>query len=289
MSPIPAELATAKKNFFSTCIADICRAIEGDSLVGAFTLICCAIGALAEIQYLADGSPPAFMHDNAKYREWVRRWIKVPINANCDPQHLYGVRCALAHTHGASRALRGAGFSGYAFTHDDPARHWTIDGQRPNHVLVLNLETLLAELSLATWNFFDNVVVPVAAEPAVVQELQDLMSVVSTAPGGGARFIDTRDYADIHKALARWDHPTPTINALEADIVGLYQRRRAALPGTGAGGLAVTLVPTATGGGHHGFPEITNPTIFTNSSRSASLKNKVIECLVAFLSSLKDQ
>ncbi len=298
--PIIAQLAKAKKNFFSTCIADMYRAIEGDSLVGSFTLIACAIGALAEIAHLSNGSPlvptdtggTRKKRDNEKYREWVTSWL-VPINGRCNPKYLYSIRCALAHTHGASDSLRGEDFSGYAFTHDEPTKHWDVYGTAPNKVLTLNLETMLAELSLATWNFFDSIAPLPAVEADLIKELEDLITVVSMAPLHGIRQVDTRPYAELHGGLARWDlSTTPTIPELESDIVRFYKRRKTApMPPIGT---LITFVPAATGGGHSMLPEGITPTVHTTTAttattttNSSSLTDNLIDRLVAFLVKFK--
>jgi hypothetical protein len=295
LSTIREQLAKAKKNFFSTCIADIYRAIEGDSLVGSFTLIACAIGALAEIAHLSNGSPQVAKagvgmrdkHDNEKYRDWVSSWI-VPRNSHCNPQYLYWIRCALAHTHGVSDSLRAAGFSGYAFTHDEPTKHWNVNGTTPNQILTLNLETLLAELSLATWDFFDTITPLTAVEAAVGKELEDLISLVSMAPTLSERHVDTRTYTQIHSGLARWDLTmTPTIAELESDIVRFYKRRKiASNHGTGP---LITFVTEATGGGHSMLPEGGVPTLLAapTTSSSISLTDNLVDWLVSFLLKFK--
>lgn len=295
MSSIREQLAKAKKNFFSTCIADIYRAIEGDSLVGSFTLIACAIGALAEIAHLSNGSPRVpkdtggtrKKYDSEKYKEWVSSWI-VPLNARCNPEYLYWIRCALAHTHGVSDSLRADGFAGYAFTHDEPTKHWDVYGTAPNAVLTLNLETLLAELSLATWSFFDTIAPLPAVESDVIKKLRDLISVLSMAPSpaAGERHVDSRTYFEMHSGLEKLDLPTaPTVSELEADIVQFYKRRKIAP--SSSSGPTLTVVSEATGGGHSQFPEASMSTVLTvttiATSTSSSLTDRLVDSLVSFL------
>ncbi len=252
---------TSKKNFFSTCIGDLYRAVDGDCLVGAFTLAACAVGALSTLEHVAGGSPQVLRRgrmvdkpDNEIFREWVEQWIR-PLNGTCNALQLYWIRCALAHTHGVSDSLRSrAGIDGYVFTHDEPALHWTI---RPlsagRSAVCLNLESLVAEVSLAAWNFFGGMTVAAGAEPATEAELKDLMSLLDMGSGTATRLPDPRTYAEIHPALSIWDaSAAPNLIDIRETIHRLYKRHKCAamlgMPGSAQSTLCV-FVPLATGGG----------------------------------------
>lgn len=220
---ISDELKHAKDNFFHTCIADIFRAIEGDCLLGAFTLTVCGIGALSNLANVAKGSPES--KDNVIYKQWVEEWIKNKLNSSCDPAVLYAYRCALVHTHGSASAFTKLGLNAFVMTHDQVHLHWVkqvITG--PNDAPTLNLESLVAEFTIAAFNFFDEVKVSMGHESATEKELKNLIAGLhfegSTAT---AREVDKRLYGEKHKSLRLFDDTTvPAISSIENEIHSLY-------------------------------------------------------------------
>lgn len=140
------DLSLLKYHFFNTSITDILRAIRGKSFLGAFTLSMCSIDAMA---YLYNDLPNEEIGDN--FRNWVKKWI-VPINSDCKPDILYALRCGLVHTYGFAKAMENCGLEGFYYVHNQPNKHWK---QRHANVFVLNLDSHIAELIIAAYNFFD--------------------------------------------------------------------------------------------------------------------------------------
>lgn len=134
-----------KQCFFDTAIADIYRAIRGGSLIGAFTLSMCSVDAMA---YLSNVLPNKGNREN--FEKWIQDWM-TPLNSKCRPDVLYAVRCGLVHTYGYAERMGAIGIQGFSLTHNHPAQHWT----QPNpNTVVLNLDSLVAEVTIAAYHFF---------------------------------------------------------------------------------------------------------------------------------------
>lgn len=175
-----------KRLFFSTAIGDIHRAIDGRSLVGAFTLGMCAIGALSYLHYadcdkekpttrislgercvnclcrllgIREVSQSAGIGDARLFRTWVKNWLRKTNNKykNFDNK-LYGVRCGLVHTFGMSESLDTVDVQGFQFVHGIHADHWKEikDKSTGTRAYRLNLESFVSELVVAAYAFFDN-------------------------------------------------------------------------------------------------------------------------------------
>lgn len=226
MTELKMNLEIAQKTFFSTCVADIYRAVDGGCLLGAFTLTLCGIAALSELAWIADGRTE---DDHSKmYRCWVKQWIVKKSNKKCNPFALYGIRCALVHTHGSSKALKEANIDGYFLEHDNKQEHWQKKtlGDTTKFGYTVNLESLIAEMTFGAASFFKEVTPVAGHEQAFQKALKDLISLVSTqGTTVTQRVLDTRPYAEIHSALAIWDAPNneATIDSIESAIHEIFR------------------------------------------------------------------
>lgn len=223
------DFSILKLCFFDTAIADIYRAIRGGSLIGAFTQSMCAIDAMA---YLCDALPGE--GTRANFERWVQDWI-VPLNGNCRPDVLYALRCGLVHTYGYADAMNRCGVRGFSYTHNHPERHWA--QPRPD-VYILNLDSHVAEVTVAAYTFFDKLKVNCAADSArarsVIDRAQKLIYVksyiqVQVDPAGQVLIlpvIRTQDrFAKMDAALASLDDQSqPQVDTIVDAIRKIYHK-----------------------------------------------------------------
>jgi hypothetical protein len=170
--------------FFATSIKDIYRAIRGGALLGAFSLSVCSIDAMA---FLGDALPGK--GTKANFIKWVEDWMG-PLNSRCKPDVLYGVRCGLVHTYSYGKALEDCGVERIIFTHNKPRSHWDYEHQL--NTLQLKLESHIAEMTVAAFDFFKNLDTICATYRAFENELimranqltyvQSITSAVSKGP-----------------------------------------------------------------------------------------------------------
>lgn len=111
------NLQQLKKSFFNTAIADIPRAIEGGSIIGAYILTFCLIDYMGWIEY--GGGPRSF-------NRWVaQRMGPIQNHYQYDEivSELYSVRCGLIHTYGPSRHILKKDYEGYRLNLIEPSAH----------------------------------------------------------------------------------------------------------------------------------------------------------------------
>lgn len=156
------DVSGVKYRFFDMAIADISRAIRGRSLMGAFTLSMCAIDAMA---YIRKPLPKKGPREN--FKKWVNDWM-VPLNGNCRPDVLYALRCGLVHTYGYAEAMRKCGLHAFNYVHNHPQDHWD---QPVAGSYVLNLETHVAEVTVAAFKFFDDLALLCAQDSTLDEEV----------------------------------------------------------------------------------------------------------------------
>jgi len=161
---LATDFSLIERSFFSTAIADTCRAIRGGSYMGAFTLSMCAIDAMA---YLRNALPSK--GSRANFMTSVQDWI-VPLNKACRPDVIWALRCGLVHTYGYANAMRNCGMRGYWYTNDRPADHW---GETAPDYYTLNLDSHVAETTVAAFNFFESMPALCAQRVGLEQEFAD--------------------------------------------------------------------------------------------------------------------
>lgn len=224
------DLSVVKRCFFDTSIADIYRAIRGGSLIGAFTQSMCAIDAMA---YLYDALPGKGNRKN--FERWVRDWI-APLNAKCRPDALYSLRCGLVHTYGYADAMKRCGVTGIQYTHNNPKLHWT---QPEPNVYILNLDSHVAEVTVAAFAFFNRLQLTCSADSArarsVIDRVQKLIYVqkyirVQNGPAGEVVILTTipfkARFAEMDAALASLDNQrSPQVDIIISDIRKIYTQR----------------------------------------------------------------
>lgn len=162
--PMTDFLSLLKFSFFDMAIADIYRAIRGGSMMGAFTQSMCVIDAMAHIYNPLPGKT-----GDLNFKEWVKDFM-VPLNKNCCPKVLYAFRCGLVHVYGYGRAMKSARVEDFAFIHGRPELHWA---RLEPDTYILNLDSHVAEVTVAAYNFFDKLETSCAGDPEQKSSLMD--------------------------------------------------------------------------------------------------------------------
>jgi len=222
------DVPGVKYRFFDMAIADIIRAIRGRSLMGAFTLSMCAIDAMA---YIRKPLPKKGPGEN--FKKWVEDWI-VPLNGNCRPDVLYALRCGLVHTYGYAKAMRKCGLHAFTYVHNQPQDHWD---QPAANSCVLNLESHVAEVTVAAFNFFDDVALLCAQDSTLDEEVggrAGMLTVIhmleaeNQGPGRlliRHQVVTKRIYADMEPALAPLDNDgKDLLPEMESSIRRIYSQ-----------------------------------------------------------------
>jgi hypothetical protein len=222
------DVSGVKYRFFDMAIADIIRAIRGRSLIGAFTLSMCAIDAMACIRYR-----PTKRGYGENFKKWVEDWV-VPLNGNCRPDVLYALRCGLVHTYGYAQAMRKCGVHGFDYVDGQPQHHWD---QRVANRYVLNLESHVAEVTVAAFKFFDDLAFLCAEDSTLDSEVAGRAGTLivihkyeAEYPGPGRlllkhQVVTKRRYADMEPALAPLDNDgKDLLPAMESSIRRIYSQ-----------------------------------------------------------------
>ncbi len=182
-----ADIAYHKRNFFNTAIADILRAIDGCSKIGAFTLTFCLIDYLAwlEFGHTADLK--------GHFSKWVQKRLTPHyIFYKNYGEELYSVRCALVHTYGPSKEMINQKFQGYQLHAEYVGMHL----QKVNSgVLKLCLYSLLTDVIYAAHLFFEELNKNANAE--IMDRLQKQIIILEAEP--------PLYYKDMHRALTVFD------------------------------------------------------------------------------------
>ena len=222
------DVPGVKYRFFDMAIADIIRAIRGRSLMGAFTLSMCAVDAMA---YLHNALPSNGSGDY--FKRWVQDWM-VALNQSCRPDVLYALRCGLVHTYGYSNAMRRCGLRGFWYVHDKPTAHW-VETEPGYHTL--NLESHVAEVTVAAFNFFDDLALLCAQDSTLDEEVGgragtlNLIHKYEAEYQGPGRLlvrhqiVTKRIYADMEPALAPLDNDgKDLLPEMESSIRRIYSQ-----------------------------------------------------------------
>jgi len=176
------EIDRLKRNFFSTAVADVYRAIDGNSRIGSFILTFCLIDHLAWIEY---GDNPG------TYNKWIKKRL-VPVNHfyKGNDKELYSLRCGLIHNHGPSRW--GEDFKPYRLRPCDPAFHMQ---QLNDEVRFVCLYTLVTDVIYAAHIMFEEM-----KENANVDQIRRLQKQIKIL---GDSLV--KPYKEMHDALSVFD------------------------------------------------------------------------------------
>ena len=158
----------------------------------------------------------------------------VPLNGNCRPDVLYALRCGLVHTYGYGREMRKCGLHGFTYVHDQPQDHWN---QAVANTCVLNLESHVAEVTVAAFEFFDDLAFLCAQDSTLDEEVGGRAGTLTLIhkydverPGPGRllvrhQVVTKRIYANMEPALAPFDKGAKDLlPAMESSIRRIYSQ-----------------------------------------------------------------
>ncbi len=188
-------LQQVKHSFLELAIGGIYQAIKGGSYMGGFILGACAIDTMGFLQFGNSNS----MGMGSRYRMWCKKWLQ-PVNPQVNPKVLYELRSGLVHSYGYSHPPKHkpqAKITNYTYTRYQPERHWESDEE--GHY-TLNLETFVAEVTVAGYNFFKDLEADAGTRKKVLENAQTMVYVRDTS---GIR--TPANFEAIHPALAFLD------------------------------------------------------------------------------------
>ena len=147
MKETKKDLSELKCNFFNTAVADIYRAIDGGSFVGAFILSFCLIDYMTWIE---------FGEKKNGFNRWIiKRLLPLNIFYEQKDEELYSVRNGLVHSYGPSRDILKQKFAGYQLMQCSPELHL----QKVNNaVMKICLYSLLTEIVFAVHQTFEDLI-----------------------------------------------------------------------------------------------------------------------------------
>jgi hypothetical protein len=199
----PLNSLELRKRFFDTAVADVLRAIDGGSLIGANTLSLCVIDYLS---YLRPKSPTGGVKEN--YRSILDDYL-MKIDPRYDSARIYALRCALVHTYAEAEEMKRAKVKGYQFKHKNPAYHLSgADG-----ILRLNADTFVADVIWAVHLAFD----ANGYNPGFEKRGDSLLIVT-----GSSAQVVSRPYASFHRALGEFDAASPDLSRLASFSLVLF-------------------------------------------------------------------
>ncbi len=143
------EYNIMKFDFFDTAVADIIRAIEGRSLMGAFILSFCCI------DYMGMGlNPDNEKNTSGDFKDFLRNYMVKLDNRYADlADELWAVRNSLIHTYGQSSATKRANL-GISFHHEVPQMHLRVNRRGQYSQIHFNLPDFVSDLVSAIEIYF---------------------------------------------------------------------------------------------------------------------------------------
>lgn len=189
-----------KRNFFNTAIADIYRALDGKSHIGAFTLTFCLIDNLTWLE---------FGHTTdlkVNFCKWIKKRL-APMYIFYEPhaEELYSVRCALVHTYGPSNEMIKKKYDGYLLNVERTGSHLQ---KINNNILRLCLYSLLTDTIYAAHLIFDEL--EQDKSPEIIKRLESQIKIIGIEP--------PELYKEMHLALSVMDNKEEiSLHTIRAD------------------------------------------------------------------------
>lgn len=181
------QFEQVKRNFFDTAVADVYRAIDGGSLMGAFVLTSCLIDY---------GGAIMTRNSNHRMSKWINKYLKPqnPLYGITELQEdLIHIRHGLIHSYGS--------FNNQATQHM-PVR-FVSDPRIGAHLVhdpavggrAISLYYLLPHVTIGLWNTFED-----SKERELNKYAQGLIQVI-----GRSEEISEKSYASMHLCLSHFD------------------------------------------------------------------------------------
>jgi hypothetical protein len=202
-----------KFDFFDTAVADVLRAIDGRSLMGACILTFCCI------DYMGMAIDPSKdRNTSAEFKRFLREYMGEvqPKYKNLTDQ-MWAARNSLIHVYGTSKASKDLKI-GTLFTHNQPDVHLRVISD-PNPQLWFNLPDFVAELVASVELFFRKN----AGNDALLQKWYEKLLTVHGAAGHVHRLevlsLGKAIHGRSHRLLAILDRePSPSIREIRDQI-----------------------------------------------------------------------
>ncbi len=137
-----------KYSFFDTAVADILRAIDGNSLMGSFVLgFCC-------IDYMGMALKPSNpKNTGSEFKEYVKKYLGAVNEVYCERyEELWIVRNSLIHVYGESDASKKSNLA-FHFGHQYPENHLKLLNNTQKEIW-FNLPNFIGELVASIEYFF---------------------------------------------------------------------------------------------------------------------------------------
>jgi len=243
-----------KRLFFATAIADILRAIQGNCLVGAFTLSLCCIDYLMYLENL----PQQGVNHEEDFTNFVDRYLRM-IDQRYDGQRIYALRCALVHTYGRAKAMEDV-IDGFFLIHGNPQYHLQ-DNDNPiqPNIIRLNLENFVTDVIWSAHQLWKDHNRDNLYQSGTISRAQNLLRIHHSVKHYNLTFISQREedistltpaatgftgpctgvgeasdyldsdnyganYSDFHRCLATFDREIPDREELLKAITSIIQR-----------------------------------------------------------------
>lgn len=214
MRALIEDIPELQKRFFDTAIADILRAMDGGSLVGAFVLTLCVIDYLSCLKFGDEGD---YYKDNKRYKEFIEKYLNRVREKRglrgYDKDFCWSFRNALLHTYGYSRIMRNKQKKQkkqkkyyYQMTHLNPEVHY----EEIRGSVWLNLEDFVTDVIWCANNFFTTLLD--TEKQSVLSRGNELLR-VQNAPN-----MQGRAYASMHPSLRAFNSKIPNYDYLYHDI-----------------------------------------------------------------------
>jgi hypothetical protein len=189
------DISYLKRNFFNTAVADIYRALDGKSIIGAFILTFCLIDYLTWIE---------FGDQKYGFNQWIKKRL-VPLDFcyTGSDEELYSVRNGLVHSYGPSRKMTENVYTGYRLVNGHPGDH--LQKINTEH-LRIDLYSLLCDTTFAAHLVFEDL-----KKECKDDQLDRLKRQIKTFGQN-----PPEKYGEMHRALACMDQDVIELNDLKA-------------------------------------------------------------------------
>lgn len=148
MNSNPYTPAILKFDFFDTAVADVFRAIDGGSIMGAFILSFCCI------DYMGAAFEPRKKNTRKEFKKFVKEYMGAINNKYQNLENeIYAIRNSLVHTYGQSDAIEEINLHP-SFSHLHPELHLKMQIVEDKTMIGLNLPEFTGELVAAIEKYF---------------------------------------------------------------------------------------------------------------------------------------
>ncbi|TGL17713.1 hypothetical protein EHQ46_16120 [Leptospira yanagawae] len=140
----------AKHDFFDTAVADILRALDGGSLLGAAILSMCCI------DYMGLAMNPSKKNTSSDFKKFVKNHMSqanIIYSNDAIAEAIYAVRNSLIHTYGTSDATEKMNLD-FVINQDKIETHLKLDWRNNRFIFYLYLPHFIAEVVAGVESFF---------------------------------------------------------------------------------------------------------------------------------------